>query len=808
MKKLKKLIFNFVHKLIDNKSLAQGLNVPEGERRITKGMPELVRRAAEEGTVLLKNDGVLPLKRGQKVALFGRCQADYFYVGYGSGGDVHPPYKISPLTALRRADEEGRIVLDEHLLNMYEKWRAVPKNKPDDGWWGFWPMNYPEMPVSEAEVAAAAERSDVAVVIIGRAAVEDRENLLEDGSYYLTDAERSLLKRVSSAFKKTVVVLNCGNIIDLSEICSLGDRLSALVYAWQGGMESGNALADVLTGRVSPSGKLSDTIAARYEDYPSAAHFGGKVYNVYEEDIFVGYRYFETFAKDKVLFPFGFGLSYTEFEISPLDFKTEGGRVQVTASVKNTGSYAGKEVVQLYCSAPCGRLGKPARVLAAFAKTPLLKAGESCTLTLECDLYGISSYDDSGNVQKHAWVLEEGEYAFYIGNSVRAECVAGSFTLEKDVVVKPLQGICGVKSHFHRWVNEGGRLAKERAPHADYDLKERILSRLPGTIGYGGDRGIKLADVKTGRATMERFISQLTNEELEALTRGYGPMNMPLGPAGNAGGYGGVIPSLREKGVPPVITTDGPAGIRLSEFTSLLPCGTQLACTWNTQLVEELYTKVGEEMEELGSDVLLGAGMNIHRNPLCGRNFEYFSEDPFLSGKMGAAFVRGVQKNGRGACPKHFACNNQETKRNTNDSRLSERALREIYLKGFEICVKESRPLNIMVSYNKINGVWAHYNFDLAQTVLREEWGYEGLSITDWWMQKSKSPEFPAICNNAYRVRARVDVLMPGDMSKIAKGYKPDGTLLATLGKEGGITRGEIERAAADTLRIAMHFLK
>ncbi|MGX8688057.1 MAG: glycoside hydrolase family 3 protein, partial [bacterium] len=240
------------------------------------------------------------------------------------------------------------------------------------------------------------------------------------------------------------------------------------------------------------------------------------------------------------------------------------------------------------------------------------------------------------------------------------------------------------------------------------------------------------------------------------------------------------------------------------KYCALIPCGTALSSTWNTELAEELGRKTGEEMIHYGVDVQLSPGMNIHRNPLCGRNFEYFSEDPLLSGKTASAVVRGVQSTGRASCPKHFACNNQETKRNTNDSRVSERALREIYLRNFEIVVREARPLAIMTSYNKVNGVWSHYNYDLATTVLREEWGYEGMVMTDWWMQKAASPEFPALKNNAYRVRAQVDVLMPGDMGHMAKKYKSDGSLLKTLGRPDGITRGELQRTAGNVLRLVL----
>lgn len=281
-------------------------------------------------------------------------------------------------------------------------------------------------------------------------------------------------------------------------------------------------------------------------------------------------------------------------------------------------------------------------------------------------------------------------------------------------------------------------------------------------------------------------------------------MNHPLGPKGNTGIFGGVTESLREKGVVPVVTTDGPSGIRLYQSCSLLPMGTLLACTFNQRLMNRLFMGVGAEMKERGTDVLLAPGLNIHRNPLCGRNFEYFSEDPYVSGKIAAAIVKGIQSTGVSACPKHFACNNQEYKRNTNDSRVSERALREIYIKGFEICVKEAKPINLMTSYNKINGVWGHYHYELVQGILRGEWKYEGNVMTDWWMKSSKSPEFPTLRDNAYRVRAGVDVLMPGGKLISFFSRKPDGTLLETYGKKDGITLGEMQYCAKNVLRCVM----
>jgi len=331
---------------------------------------------------------------------------------------------------------------------------------------------------------------------------------------------------------------------------------------------------------------------------------------------------------------------------------------------------------------------------------------------------------------------------------------------------------------------------------------------LPEAIPLTGDRGWKLRDVKSGRITLDAFVGQLNITELEAISRGAYIMGHPLGARGNAGIFGGVTESLRKKGIPPVTATDGPSGIRLYDSCSLLPIGTLLACTFDRSLVETLYTAVAREMIRRGSDVLLAPGMNIHRNPLCGRNFEYFSEDPYLTGRMAAAVVRGIQSQGVSACPKHFACNNQETNRNGTDSILSERALREIYLKGFEICVKLAKPKNLMTCYNKVNGVWGHYHFDLVKTILRGEWSFTGNVMTDWWMQYAASPEFPKLSGNAYRVRSGVDLLMPGGRSFHDKTNRPDGTLLATYGKKGGITLGEMQETAKNVLRCVMELKK
>ncbi len=807
MKKLKQKLGAIAQRIVDwgmGNGLMQEELTADGHDMVTDTMAAMARQAGAEGCVLLKNDGALPLKAGEKVAVFGRCQLDWFYVGYGSGGDVNPPYRVNLMEGLKNAG----VSVDQTVADTYSAWCSSEDNRADHGWWGHWPMSHPEMALGQVMVASAAKRNDIAVVVLGRAAGEDRENTLTKGSYYLADGEKAMLNVVTSAFSRTVVVLNIGSIMDMAWIEDYGERVSAILIAWQGGMESGNAVADVLTGKVNPCGKLADTIAKKYEDYPSAANFGGEKFNHYTEDVFVGYRYFATFAKDRVLYPFGYGLSYTAFATKSAGLTRDAGIYTVTAQVTNTGAVPGREVVMLWCAAPQGKLGKAARVLVAYGKTKLLAPGEADTVKLSFDEKAIASFDDAGKTgYASAFVLEAGEYQFFLGKEP-----AGTVTIEETRPVEQCESACGVQDPFVRMAArvENGKIiaVEEMLERSHTDLRQRILDQLPAEIPVTGDKGYKLSDVARGTVSLDAFIAQLSDPELEGLTRGEGGMGSTLGVAGNAGAFGGILPSLREKGIPPIITADGPSGLRLKKYCALLPNGTALACTWDDMLVEELFTHVGKEMIKHKLDIVLSPGMNIHRNPLCGRNFEYFSEDPVLTGKMAAAIVRGVQSQGVSCCPKHFACNNQEVKRNTNDSRVSERALREIYLRCFEIVVKEARPNVIMTSYNKINSVWSHYNYDLVTTILRKEWKFDGVVITDWWMQKSASPEFPNLRDNAYRVRAQVDVLMPGDIGHLNKQYKSDGSLLKTLGKPDGITRGELQRTAMNVLRFLLRTRK
>ena len=772
----------------------QALGKPEPR----KEMSDACRRAGAEGTVLLKNDGVLPLSKTGSTAFFGRVQRDYFYVGYGSGGDVNPDYLVSPMDAL---EARGDIAYDKALADRYRLWCQA--NVPPVMDWAQWPTCHPEMALEEEAVRAAAQRNDAAVVILGRAMGEAMDNRPEPGGYYLTEEEKALVAQVTAAFRKVCVVVDAGNIMDLSWVEEY--PIGALLYAFQGGMESGNALMDVLYGDAQPGGRLTDTVPRHYEDAPTYGHFGGRDFNEYREDIYVGYRYYETFAQDKVLYPFGFGLSYTSFRVESAAAAWHTSwdlRIQVT----NTGSRPGRQVVQVYVEAPQGKLGKAARVLADYWKTPELAPGQSAEVSLWIDLESLASFDDSGVTgHPYAYVLEAGAYRLYVGTDVRSASLAGRLFLEEQTLTAQLESQCSPTQDFPRLhpKEEGGRLVPgfEPVPRAESRRKEQVLENLPEPIPFTGDLGISFRDVCKGSSGIDDFIAQLTPEELNALCKGEGQMDSPLGTKGNAGMLGGTTRSLRDKGVPTLTTTDGPSGIRVCYYTALLPCGTALASSWDVKAVEELGHLFGQEMVRKGSDILLGPGLNIHRDPLCGRNFEYYSEDPLLSGTVAAAMVRGIQSvPGRSACVKHFACNNQEENRNRNDSRLSQRALREIYLRGFEICLRDAAPLCLMTSYNQINGIWGHYQYELVTGILRREWGYDGLVMTDWWMQPSADPDFPELWNDAYRLRAQVDVLMPGGNAFGDPTMDP--SALESLRKEKGLTLGEMQRSAKNVLKL------
>lgn len=760
------------------------------------------RDLATQGSVLLMNDGALPLQPGSSVALFGRCARDWIAVGYGSGGDVNPPYVSNLADAL---GVSGAVVVDEKLAARYREFSA--ENPADPGTeWGKWPTHYPEMALSDREIADAAARNDVAVVVIARAAGEDRDAELAPGSYYLTPDEESLLTRVTAAFSRTVVVLDIGNVMDMSWAEHL--PISALLLAWAGGMEAGHAVADVLTGVAEPGGRLTSTIVRDYRQTPSAAHFGDPDVTVYAEDVFVGYRYFTTFGAKAVQFPFGAGLGYGRFTRRVSNVAVRGTEVTVQVSATNVGERTSSDVVQLYLESPAGKLPQPARRLAGFARTDAVAPGGEESVEIRCDLQDFAAFDEDGRAgHRSCFVLEAGDYRLHVGSDALDTELAETVRVPETIVVRRAHEAAAPVVAFERLTRDYEKAdgiipVLESAPQRLGSLKEWIVAALPAPLPHPG-RDIRLDEVRAGTATLEEFVGALTQQDLVTLVYGDVTMDSPWGVRGNAGALGGVSETLQDKGVAPAITTDGPSGLRVANYASLLPCGTALASTWNPAAVRNLAALHGAEMKTKGSDILLSPGMNIQRDPLCGRNFEYFSEDPLLTGLFGAAIVGGVQSAGVSACPKHFAANNQEYNRIHNDSRMSARALREIYLRGFEIMVKAAQPRAIMTSYNKINGTWGHYHYDLVTTILRGEWGFDGVVMTDWWMRMAPDPDFPGVHDSGYRIRAGVDVLMPG--SREHGGHECDTGVTDSLGDfDGALTLAELQQCALHVVRFVL----
>ena len=767
----------------------------------------LSRDAAREGMVLLKNEnGALPLARGAKVALFGKGTFDYVKGGGGSG-DVTVPYTRNLSDGMHAYPD--RVTVFEatdayyraHVTASYAAGR-------DPG-----AVEEPELP--DALVQRAAAFTDTAIISISRFSsegwdrksafdkIENHKGLWVDdpryaltqamfpkGDYFLTDAEAAMIEKVTAAFGRVIVVLNVGSVFDTSFFRD-NPRIQAALMGWQAGLEGGVAEAELLLGLDNPSGKLADTFAATLEDYPSSPGFyESDDYVDYEDDIYVGYRYFETIpgVASKVNYPFGFGLSYTRFSISDPGVCVDGDEIAVRATVTNVGGLAGKEVVQVYFAAPQGKLGKPARQLAGWQKTRKLLPGETQAVEIRFPIGQMASYDDLGKVQKSAWVLEAGEYRFFVGTDVRAAKPADfTWVLEANRIVAQLTARMTPTQLKRRMRSDGSYeplpLGTPNDPNAD------ALVRMPDDqvnanpkvraedyyIFTRENTRPQLIEVAEGKRSLDEFIAQLSDEDLAWLLGG-----QPNVGIANTYGYG----NLPLFGVPNTMSADGPAGLRIRPevgmATTAFPCACLLACTWNPEVTEAVGRAVGEEVKENSIGAWLAPAINIHRNPLCGRNFEYYSEDPLLTGHLAGALVRGVQSNGVAATAKHLALNNKETNRTESDSRASERAIREIYLKAFEIIVKEYDVWSIMTSYNIINGHRASENADLLNGILRQEWGYEGMVTTDWWTHGEHYKECAA-----------------GNDVKMGCGY-PE-RLLEALEK-GVLTRDQMELAAKHIL--------
>lgn len=775
---------------------------------MNKEFNAVCRKAGSEGIVLLKNDNhVLPLQKGTKVSVFGRIQSHYIKSGTGSGGLVNVSYVVGIPEGLSAAG----VVLNEELAEVYRQWE---QENPFDvgGGWAKEPWAQVEMPLSDEVVRQAAKASDAAIVIIGRTAGEDKDNANVEAGYLLTETERDMLRRVRAHFEKVIVILNVGNIIDMKWVAEFDP--SAVLYAWQGGQEGGNGVADVIVGNVSPSGKLTDTIAYDVTDYPSHPYFGGREKNCYTEDVYVGYRYFNTFARDKVLYPFGYGMSYTSFAYQDFEVEKAGDGVKVCLTATNTGAYTGKEVVQVYLQQPQGKLGKPERVLAAYAKTKALAPGEAQKLTMRFALSDFASFDDLNETgHESCFVLEQGCYGVCISTDAMTDVYQATFSLREDIVVRQCIKAMWPVEDFEKMkpaaVADGYEVSFQKVTGQPNDLRAKIDAGAPEEISYTGDRGIKLVDVRDGKATMEEFIAQFSDEDLAVIAFGEG-MNSPKVTGGTGCAFGGLSESLLRKGVPIACGTDGPSGLRMdcgAKGTSM-PNGTMLACTWNEELLEELFTWEGKEMNDNNIDVLLGPGMNIHRHPLCGRNFEYLSEDPLLSGRMAYAQCKGMANAGVSGTIKHLCANNQENNRHNLDSVVSERALREIYLKPFEIAVRLGDACKaVMTSYNPVNGTWTSGHYDLTTTILREEWSYTGFVMSDWWC-RTKREEFDRYhgkINQSERdyipcVEAQNDIYMCCKNSADFKNLNVYGALVS-----GRVARGFAQRNAMNVCRFLMH---
>lgn len=792
-------------------------NLPLGENgeKVTssKAHRELSKNAAKEGMVLLKNEGgLLPFEKGTKLALFGKAGFDYVKGGGGSG-DVTVDYVTNLYDGFRALND--RVSLFEALADFYRE--DVKKQYAQ----GKEPGMTKEPLLPEKLVKEARAFTDTAVISICRFSGEgwdrkssfdkDRkasnqdepllkksEELFEDGDFYLSHAERAMVETVRKHFDRIAVVLNVGGMVDTGWFVS-EPRISSVLLTWQGGMEGGRAAAELLCGIGNPSGKLTDTFAANLEDYPSSCNFHESGdYVDYTEDIYVGYRYFETIPKasKKVHYPFGFGLSYTEFEQEILSAEEKEDTIQVRVRITNVGNCAGKEVVQVYTEAPQGILGKPKRVLSAFAKTRELHAGESQLLCLRFPVETFASYDDLGKVQRSAYVLEKGDYFFHVGNSVRhTEKLSFVYKITETRVLRQLTAKLVPSQLTKRMTADGSMeelpLTEPNNPNAS--LIERTPAEatdgfMPSWRALSGmhiwkqpfKEGVRpLKEVAQGNLSLDDFVAQMTDEEVAHLLGG-----QPNTGVANTFGFG----NMPEYGIPNVMTADGPAGLRIlpqcEVHTTAWPCATLLACTWNPELVYQVGEAGAKEVKENNIGVWLTPAINIHRSPLCGRNFEYYSEDPLLTGKMAAAMVKGIQSQHIAATVKHFVCNNKETNRRDSDSRVSERAAREIYLKAFEIIVKEAEPWCLMSSYNIVNGHRTSENRELLEDILRAEWGYRGMVTTDWWTLGEHYKE----------VKAGNDV-------KMACGV-PDSLLRAK--KAGVLTREEMETCAKRILELIL----
>ncbi len=736
---------------------------------------QTARSCAADGMVLLKNaNEALPLKDNQ-VALFGSGATETVTCGSGSGF-APAPYTVNVMEGLLNAK------LKLTSTSWLNRFMAASKKANDEDStltfvervWSGKKIRIDDLEITKEELKEAA-KADTAIYVISRNAGENGDRKTVDGDYYLSAFERNNLKLLSSTFKKTIIVLNTC-VIDANFINEI-PGLDALVLMGLAGNEGGNALADVLTGKVCPSGKLTDTWAKKYSDNPASATFGendgDSMQEDYVEDIFVGYRYFDTFGVEP-LYPFGYGLSYTTFEKDVQSVTATWEQVAVTIAVKNIGPVPGRDVTQVYVSSPEGRLPKPYQELKGFAKTKLLQPGETETLIIKISTESLASYDTN----LAAFVMEKGDYLIRVGNDSKDTTVSAIIRLDHKATVRKVKNEMSPDRKLQILIPPTRKTESINAPVVELKAAEcitidgaNLISRKtmtyvpegtvykkPTTDSYSeipfptkqevvmvkNHPNATLLDVKQGNVTVEEFIATLAPEVLTRLVAGDARetpytvskrMTKKVKPVEAPRSSGSTTSLFVESlGIPNMPMTDGPAGLHIiGGATTSYPVGMVMAQTWDVDFCKEVGIGLGKELAHYNYSVILGPGMNIHRDPLCGRNFEYYSEDPLISGKMAAAVTLGVQSiPGEYVAIKHFACNNQEANRSFTNSTVSERALREIYLRGFEICVREASPATVMTSYNKLNGIYTSSHYELLTEVLRGEWGFDGLVMTDW----------------------------------------------------------------------------
>lgn len=826
-----------------------GTTSPEVTQRETDHR-KLAREAAAEGFVLLENkDHFLPLAKGSKVGLYGAGAIRTIKGGTGSG-DVNERDSVNIFQGMKNA---GYDVTSSEWLEDYDKlyvqarldWKNeifTKLNGDDTKFFDAYSATPFFMPSGNPidEEKAAADGADTAFFVLARIAGENKDRFDTEGDYFISKEEKAILAQVSRCYKNVVLVINTGGLMDLAFVEEFDNIRSILQYV-QAGQEGGNAFADVVSGDVTPSGKMTDTWAKDYYDYPGAEVYsyksGDLMKEKYEEGIFVGYRYFDTFEVP-VRYSFGYGMSYADFEIRTDDIKVSGRgmmnpKVSVTVTVTNTGdTYAGKEVVQIYASCPQGRLVKEFRRLAGFGKTKLLAPKESQTMTITFPLYQLTSYEE----ESASWILEPGMYGIWIGNDLNTSVLSGALELDEKAVMTACENICPLKEELNEIVPDAEKVQAREAAWQK-EVKEKRMSVIE----------LKASEIPTEKVDYQpvpeelpgkagKIVESLSVDQLALLATGD-----PGRAQGNALGSAGIsVPGAAAETSPcaseepwnvtTIALVDGPAGLRLKreyqvdngeivasdflaaleggffskpqekrgttyyQFCTAIPVGTLLAQSWDVELIKRVGEMIGHEMELFNVTLWLAPGMNIHRNPLCGRNFEYYSEDPLLAGMMAAAMTLGVQKvPGCGTTIKHFACNNQEDNRMGSDSILSERALREIYLKGFEIAVKDAQPMSIMTSYNLINGVHAANCYDTCTKAARDEWGFAGAIMTDW---TTTNVQIQGECTAAGCMRAGNDMVMPGlpeDHENIKKELA-DGTL----------TMAELKRCIYNTVNIVL----